>query len=201
MSAATVQQAVEPFFTTKPPGQGAGLGLATSYGIIKQAGGELIIDSARSRGTTVHIYLPGTDQPIDPAGHVASTPAGAGQTILVAEDEDGLRQVITRMLMGAGYRVLAAPNGREALAAAECHDDVIDILLMDVVMPSMDGRELAAALRRSRPGLPVLYMSGYAAPITAEQGVLEPGVAIVSKPFTKDELLAALDRILSGPPS
>ena len=197
MPPATVQQAMEPFFTTKPLGQGTGLGLATSYGIIKQAGGELIIDSLPGRGTTVHLYLPASYQPADTSGRAASAAASAGRTILVAEDEDGLRDLITRMLAGAGYHVLAAANGREALAMAERHDDVIHALLTDVVMPAMSGGEVARELRQTRPDVCVLYISGYAAPVMTEQGLLDPGVAIVSKPFTRDELLSTLEGTLS----
>jgi two-component system cell cycle sensor histidine kinase/response regulator CckA len=197
MPPAVVQQAMEPFFTTKPLGQGTGLGLATSYGIIKQAGGELIIDSPPGRGTTIHLYLPASDQPVDTSGQAASASASAGQTILVAEDEDGLRDLITRMLTGAGYHVLAASNGQEALALAGRHDDVIHALLTDVVMPAMNGGEVARELRQARPGACVLYMSGYAAPIMTEQGLLDPGVAVVNKPFTRDELLNTLEATLS----
>ena len=204
MPPATVQQAMEPFFTTKPLGQGAGLGLATSYGIIKQAGGELIIDSLPGRGATIHLYLPASYQPVDTSGQVASASASAsasaGQTILVAEDEDGLRDVITRMLTGAGYHVLAASNGQEALAMAGRHDDVIHALLTDVVMPAMNGGDVARQLRQARPGACVLYMSGYAAPVMTEQGLLDPGVAIVNKPFTRDELLNTLEATLSRQP-
>jgi two-component system, cell cycle sensor histidine kinase and response regulator CckA len=200
MSAATAAQAMEPFFTTKPPDQGTGLGLATAYGVIRQAGGELIIDSAPGRGTTIHLYLPATGQPADAAKQVTVVPPSAGQTILVADDEDGLRQAVTRILTGAGYHVLAAPNGQEALTIAEHHDGVIHALLTDVAMPVMNGRELAEALQRARPATPVLYMSGYAAAIMTAQGVLDPGVTVVSKPFTKAGLLSALNAALTKEP-
>jgi PAS domain S-box-containing protein len=197
MTAATAAQAMEPFFTTKPAGEGSGLGLATSYGIIKQAGGELFIDSAPGRGTAISIHLPATAQPVVVTEHVVAAAASSDQTILVAEDEDGLREVVTRILTGAGYHVLVAPNGKEALAIAERHDDVIHALLTDVVMPVMNGRELAGALQRARPGTPVLYMSGYAAPIMTGQGLLDPGVTVVGKPFNKADLLNAVNEILS----
>jgi PAS domain S-box-containing protein len=196
MTAATATQAMEPFFTTKPQGQGTGLGLATAYGVVKQAGGELIIDSALGRGTTVHLYLPASDLPVDAAEQVTATPASAGQTILVADDEDGVRQVVTRILTGAGYHVLVASNAQEALAIAERHNGVIHTLLTDVAMPDMNGSELADALQRARPGTPVLYMSGYAASIMTAQGMLDPGVTVISKPFTKAQLLTALNAAL-----
>jgi PAS domain S-box-containing protein len=203
MTAATLAQAMEPFFTTKPVGQGSGLGLATSYGAIKQAGGELSIESSPGHGTTIHIRLPATrlpatGQPAEATEQVTAAPVSTGRTILVAEDEDGLRQVVVRLLSAAGYHVLAAPNGQEALTIAERHHGVIDALLTDVVMPAMNGRELAGALQRARPGTPVLYMSGYASLIMSEQGMLDPGVTVLSKPFTKAELLNALDATLSG---
>jgi two-component system, cell cycle sensor histidine kinase and response regulator CckA len=197
MSAATAAQAMEPFFTTKPQGRGAGLGLATAYGVVRQAGGELIIDSAPGHGTTIHLYLPATGQPADAAEQVTGALASAGQTILVTDDEDGLRQAVTRILTGAGYHVLAAPNGQEALTIAAHHDGVIHALLTDVAMPAMNGRALAEALRRVRPDTPILYMSGYAAAIMTAQGMLDPGVTIVSKPFTKAELLSALNAALT----
>jgi two-component system cell cycle sensor histidine kinase/response regulator CckA len=197
MPAAVAQQAMEPFFTTKPAGQASGLGLATCYGVVKQAGGEMTIDSAPGRGTTIHIHLPATSQPADVTWLVTAPPA-AGQTILVADDEDGMRQVVTRILTSAGYHVLAAPGGQEALSLAESHDGVIHALVTDVVMPSMNGRELARALQRLRPGTPVLYMSGYAAAIMTEEGTLDPGVMVVSKPFTQAVLLNALNAALQG---
>jgi len=198
MPAANAAQAMEPFFTTKPPGQGAGLGLATSYGTIKQAGGELTIDSAPGRGTTMHMYLPATSQPSAAAAQVAAGPGAAGRTILLAEDEDGVRQAVTRILTRAGYHVLAAPNGQEALTIAERHEGIIHALITDVVMPGMNGRQLGEALQRARPGTPVLHMSGFAAPIMTEQGLLAPGVTIVCKPFTKSELLNALSTVLNA---
>jgi CheY-like chemotaxis protein len=198
MPAANAAQAMEPFFTTKPPGQGAGLGLATSYGTIKQAGGELTIDSAPGRGTTMHMYLPATSQPSAAAAQVAAGPGAAGRTILLAEDEDGVRQAVTRILTQAGYHVLAAPNGQEALTIAERHEGIIHALITDVVMPGMNGRQLGEALQRARPGTPVLHMSGFAAPIMTEQGLLAPGVTIVCKPFTKSELLNALSTVLNA---
>jgi len=197
MSAEVAHQAMEPFYTTKPRGQSTGLGLATSYGVIKQAGGELVIQSAPGEGTTLHIYLPAAHRPVPTTTHAPTASASAGQTILVAEDEDGVRDVVTRILTRAGYTVLAAPNGREALTIAEHHTDIIDALLTDVVMPVMNGRELAEAVHHLRPDIPVLYMSGYAAPLMTEQGLLGPGVTVLGKPFTKTELLAAVGTLTS----
>ncbi len=200
MSAEVARQAMEPFYTTKPRGQGTGLGLATSYGVIKQAGGDLVIDSNPGHGTTMHIYLPATDQPAQPPPPAAPGTAASGRTVLVAEDEDGVRDAVVRLLVRAGYQVLPAANGRDALAIAERHDETIHALLTDVVMPVMNGRELAEALHRIRPEVPVLFMSGYAAPLMTEQGLLEPGVTVLGKPFTKADLLTGLDALIAAGP-
>ena len=148
----------------------------------------------------MNIYLPTNDEPIERTETTTTpTSAATGQTILLAEDEDGLRDAVTRQLTGAGYHVLAAPNGREALNIAERHDGVIDAVLTDVVMPVMNGPELADALRQIRPDVPVLFMSGYAGPLMTEQGLLDPDVTVLSKPFTKPELLTALHALVKVP--
>jgi two-component system cell cycle sensor histidine kinase/response regulator CckA len=198
MDEVTAARAMEPFFTTKAQGKGTGLGLATAYGVIKQAGGGLAIDAVLGRGTIIHIYLPGTSQPLPVPERAIPAPVAAGQTILLAEDEDGLRNLVTRLLTGAGYRVLAAANGQEALTLAEGHEGVIDALLSDVAMPVCNGPQLAADLQRARPGTPVLFMSGYAALIMTDQGQLDPDVIVVRKPFSRDQLLGALAATLSG---
>jgi PAS domain S-box-containing protein len=198
MPSDVLDQAIEPFFTTKPKGQGTGLGLATAYGIVKQAGGDLIIDSDVGRGTAIHLYLPATDEPVHINRPTATIQASTDQTILLAEDEDGLRHAATRILTNSGYRVLSAANGHEALTIARQHDGPIHGLLTDVVMPHMNGPALAAALVAERPHTPVLYMSGYAAPLMTEQGLLEPGVTVLGKPFTKDELLTTLNTALTA---
>ncbi|MET0496164.1 MAG: response regulator [Actinoplanes sp.] len=199
MAADVARQAMEPFFTTKPRGQGNGLGLATSYGVIKQTGGELVIESSPGYGTTMHIYLPATEQRMRTTTPVAITAAAHSQTILVAEDEDALRDAVCRHLNQAGYHVLSAPNGRDALVIAQQHPDVIDVLLTDVVMPVMNGRELARKLHTIRPEVTVIFMSGYAAPLMTEQGLLDPDVTLLAKPFTKAQLLNALT-VLTGQP-
>jgi PAS domain S-box-containing protein len=199
MDEATAARAMEPFFTTKAQGKGTGLGLATAYGVIKQAGGGLTIDSALGRGTAIHIYLPATNKPLPQPERAPAARPAAGQTILVAEDEDGLRNLVTRLLTEVGYRVLAAANGQEALTLAEAHEGVIDALLSDVAMPVCNGPQLAADLQRIRPGTPVLFMSGYAALIMTDQGQLDPDVTVVRKPFSRDQLLGALAATLSAP--
>jgi CheY-like chemotaxis protein len=198
MTPEVAQRALEPFFTTRPKGHGTGLGLATAYGIVRQAGGEIDIESTVGVGTTVHIYLPATDQQPAAAVPVTAAETPAGRTILVVDDEDGVREVACRILTGAGYQVLAAANGEEALAVADGHDGTIHAVITDVVMPRMNGAELARALRTRRPTVPVLYMSGYAAPLMTEQGLLEPGVTVLGKPFTRTQLLDAILAILAS---
>lgn len=200
MSPQVLEHALEPFFTTKPNAQGAGLGLATAYGIVKQAGGDLTIDSTHDDGTSVHIYLRAMTHPVEPPAPAHAPPsAPARQTVLVAEDEAGIREVISTILTRAGYQVVSTVNGKEALAAAHTHDGTIDVLLTDVVMPVMNGRELADAFAVIKPHTPILFMSGYAAPLMTGQGLLAPGVTVLSKPFTRDELLAAIGAALAKP--
>ena len=199
MASDVVERAFEPFFTTKPNGEGTGLGLATVYGIVTQAGGHVSIDSAPGRGTTVTVLLPvGAAAPLAPVAACAASAPGHGETVLVVEDEGALRDVVGRILSGAGYRVLVADGGNRALEIAALHEGAIDLLVSDVVMPGMLGKEVAERLVRARPGTRVLYMSGYAQPVLASQGTLEKGVALLEKPFTAADLLSAVRRRLDG---
>jgi PAS domain S-box-containing protein len=197
MTPEVLDRAVEPFFTTKPKGHGTGLGLATAYGIIRQAAGDLIIESSPGRGTTIHLYLPATENAIPSSAPEAEAQTRAGQTILVADDEDGVREAAFRILTTAGYSVLPAAHGREALAISRTHTGPIDAVLSDVVMPHMNGPELAEALRQERPDIPLLYMSGFAEPVMSEQGLLEPGVTVIGKPFATNGLLTAIEETLT----
>ena len=194
-----VERAFEPFFTTKASGEGTGLGLATVYGIVTQAGGSVSLTSEPDLGTTVTVLLP-AGASADPAPPVLEPvlTAGHGETLLVVEDEDALRDVAGRILSGAGYHVLAADGGRQALELAALHEGAIDLLVSDVVMPGMLGKELAERLVDVRPDTRVLYMSGYAQPVLASQGTLDPGVALLEKPFTAADLLSAVRRRLDG---
>ncbi|GIM98095.1 hybrid sensor histidine kinase/response regulator [Paractinoplanes toevensis] len=198
MSPEVVERAFEPFFTTKGSGAGTGLGLATVYGIITQAGGEVSIASSPGVGTTVTVLLPVSSDLSDSLDKsVTSAPAPArGETLLVVEDEAALRDVAGRILSGAGYRVLAAECGAAALELAAGHEGSIDLLVSDVVMPGMLGKELAERLVSIRPDTRVLYMSGYAQPVLHSQGTLDPGVALLEKPFTADDLLTAVRKRL-----
>jgi two-component system, cell cycle sensor histidine kinase and response regulator CckA len=199
MDSEVIQRAFEPFFTTKPKGEGSGLGLATVYGIITQSGGVAHIYSEPGMGTTFTALLPATDEvsPV-PERAGADRPLGGGETILVVEDEEGMREVTERILTRNGYQVLTAANGPAALELAERHDGPIELLLTDVVMPKMLGKEVAERIVELRPGTRVLYMSGYAQPVLGTQGTLAEGVILLEKPFSEPTLLAkvreSLDR-------
>lgn len=196
----------EPFFTTKEKGEGSGLGLATVYGIVKQSGGNIWVYSEPGRGTTFKIYLPRVDEPAEPLPRreePGSLPRGA-ETVLVVEDEPAVRELTARVLRGAGYTVLEAPGGEEALKWVESHRGAIHLLLTDAVMAGMSGRELAERIEATRPGTKVVYMSGYTDNAIVRHGLLEPGVALLQKPFTPIALARkvreVLDRPGEGPP-
>ena len=195
MTPEILQRAIEPFFTTKPQGQGTGFGLATVYGIVNQLGGSLGIESAPGRGTLVTIELPTTDEPVE-TSPASATPAAGTQTILVAEDEDGIRDVVARRLSRTGYQVLTAADGSAALRVADQHHGPIHLLLSDVMMPGLRGDELAARLHEQRPEMKVLFMSGYAGALMSADGVLIPDVTVLPKPFTTPELLTAVQTML-----
>jgi PAS domain S-box-containing protein len=198
MSADTAQRIFEPFYTTKPIGQGTGLGLATVYGIVTDAGGSINVYSEPGVGTTFRVYFPvagaeaeGVTQPEN-----ASAPRGQDQVILVVEDDPDLRQVVLRILTSGGYRVLSAAGGSEALAVHA--EQGCDLLLTDVVMPEISGRQLADRLSQSHPELPVLYMSGYTNGMLGATRILDPGIAFIEKPFTAKVLLAEVNHALAG---
>jgi len=192
-----LERAFDPFFTTKPPGQGTGLGLATVYGIVQQAGGHSQIYSEQGVGTTFTVLLPATEQPTN-AARAPARPASdtASGTILLVEDEDALRAVACRLLERAGYEVIVAPSSAEALVAAADHPHPIDLLLTDVIMPTMPGPQLAERMRRQRPGLRVLFMSGFAQPILDSSKTLDEGVDLIEKPFSAETLLARVGQAI-----
>lgn len=185
MSAETRERIFEPFFTTKEKGKGTGLGLATAYGIVKQSGGNIWVYSEPGRGTTFKIYLPRVD--IEAAeirkARTEACVTGA-ETVLIVEDEDGVRRAAERILEGAGYRVLTAADGDAALHHCEQHQDGIHLLLTDVVMPRMSGRDLASRVKALNPRVKVLFMSGYADNAIVHHGVLTPGTRFIGKPFS-----------------
>ena len=194
MDAATQERIFEPFFTTKPVGAGTGLGLATVYGVVEQHGGHIAVDSAPGRGTTFRVYLPSMDEPAPQAVMPLVMPRTGSETILVAEDDPAVRALATDMLREHGYTVLAAADGEEALLVAECHAAPIHLLLTDVMMPRMNGLELARAFGSIRPHARVLYMTGYAEMPAAAEGI------IVQKPFSVFVLMDAVRRALEAAP-
>ena len=197
MDAKTLARVFEPFFTTKTKGQGTGLGLATVYGIVQQAGGDISIYSELGTGTRVHVLLPAADdQPTSRQLETIRPRHEASATILVVEDADDLREITTLILTKHGYQVITAANGLEALEAVKNHAGPIDLLLTDVVMPHMHGPELAERLAASQPEIRVLYMSGYAQPMVDNGGTLEEGVLLIEKPFTEPVLLDGVEHAL-----
>jgi PAS domain S-box-containing protein len=189
MSAATRAHLFEPFFTTKEPGKGTGLGLATVYGIVKQSGGYIWAASELGQGATFKIYLPRvTGSPISTKPAAVAHPSGGSETVLVVEDEDSVRRVAVRILRSRGYEVLQAGDAEEALEVAAARSTPIDILVTDVVMPGMSGRELAKLLSVERPAMRALYVSGYTDHEIVQNGQLEPGLAFLQKPFSPDTL-------------
>ena len=198
MDAEIMVHLFEPFYTSKATGKGTGLGLSTVYGIVKQSGGEIVVESEPGSGATFHIYLPRVAGALDTAHPVRTQPAirAGTETILLVEDEPGVRQLVREMLHRLGYTTLEAGGGAEALRIFEQHRGGIDLLLTDVIMPQMSGRDLAARLRTVQPTLKVLYMSGYTDDMLAHHGVLEPNVYLLPKPFAPDELGAKLREVL-----
>ncbi|MGZ8441557.1 MAG: ATP-binding protein, partial [Candidatus Deferrimicrobiaceae bacterium] len=205
MSDETQAHLFEPFFTTKEMGKGTGLGLATVYGIVQQSGGHLRVNSAAGSGTTFLIYLPRiriesreadvpeTDRPFLPH------PSPGTETVLLVEDEEVVRRLAREILTENGYRVLDAGNGREALLISEAHRGEIHLMLTDVVMPKLGGRDLAERIRPLRPDMRILYMSGYTDDAILRHGVLEEKVPFLQKPFTPEELARKVRKVLDEP--
>jgi PAS domain S-box-containing protein len=201
MNATTQAHIFEPFFTTKTPGRGTGLGLATVYGIVKQSAGNIEVESAPGRGTTFRVLLPRVVEPAPVARGRATTDVvtGGTETVLVVEDERIVRRLICDVIRERGYTVLEAGDGVEALRSAEEHAGPIHLLITDLVMPRMSGRVLAEHLTALRPGMRVLFLSGYAAEAMARHGVPDEETAFLQKPFVPDALAAKVRVALSGP--
>lgn len=191
----------EPFFTTKEKGRGTGLGLATVFGIVRQAGGQIDVVSAPDRGTTVRVFLPNVEAPPRPPVEAGAPvrPELRRETILLAEDEAAVRKLAQGLLERRGFRVLVAESGEQALAVASAHSGPIDLLLSDVVMPGMSGPDLARRLIAERPRTRVLFMSGYTDDSLGYHGVLADGVAFLQKPFTVAGLVAKVIEVLDAP--
>jgi len=201
MDQQTQARIFEPFFTTKPAGRGTGLGLSTVYGIVKQSGGNIWLYSEPGQGTTFKVYLPAIQALPEDIGKPAPVEAvrHGGGTVLVVEDDEQLRRLTHRALATQGYTVLEADRGSTALDVARRHKGAIDLLLTDVIMPDTNGRKLADTLRPARPGLRVLYMSGYPDGAIANHGMLEPGVAYLAKPFTTEAVVRKVREVLEAP--
>jgi signal transduction histidine kinase/CheY-like chemotaxis protein len=212
MDAETRSHLFEPFFTTKEQGKGTGLGLSTVYGTVKQSGGHIRVESEPGRGSTFTVYLPRVAAPVAPPERPAADPPvarsgaaaqatltpGRGETILLVEDAQRVRAVVREILEMSGYVVLEARHGAEALEISNRHAGTIHLLVTDVVMPQMSGRELAQRLATLRPELKVLYMSGYTDDAIVRHGVLASGIAFLSKPFTPDALALKVREVLDG---
>ncbi len=190
----------EPFFSTKPVGAGTGLGLATVYGAVKQAGGHIWVYSEAGKGTTFRVYLPRTQGAAQPVRlpREQLRPAGGTESVLVAEDEPSLRRILVRTLRKAGYTVLEASNGEDALLKLQSWPGTIDLLLTDVVMPQMGGVELARRVVERHPRVRLLYASGYTENAIVHQGSLDPGIVFLQKPFTPDDVLRRVRQVLDA---
>ncbi|HEV8363612.1 MAG TPA: response regulator [Gemmatimonadaceae bacterium] len=196
MSPDTLARAFEPFFTTKAVGHGTGLGLSMVYGIAKQSGGYVHIESALGSGTAVSVYLPFVDDEVTPSQGAREVSRGNGERILVVEDEPVVRSLAQRGLEAAGYRVYQAPNGAAALKFLATEAADVDLVLTDVVMPNMNGQQLAEAIMQRYPGLPVLFMSGYGGDDILRRGLMTADAPFVQKPFTLDVLARAVQQRL-----
>jgi CheY-like chemotaxis protein len=190
----------EPFFTTKDVGKGTGLGLATVYGIVQQAGGQLKVESSPGLGTTFSVLLPEVQTPLDVGTEEQIVSIAPGhETILLVEDEEAVGALCRAVLEGQGYVVLLARNGREAIAIADKLPGAVDLLLTDVVMPELSGRELVEALRTRSPGTRVLYMSGHTDDAVVQHGIRKGADAFIQKPFRPAELARKVRALLDHP--
>jgi len=200
MDADTVSHIFEPFFTTKARGKGTGLGLSTVYGIVKQSGGGIRVQSQTGRGTTFRIYLPATEastsQQLETSG--SQPVVGGSETILITEDEADLRELTRIFLESYGYKVIEAGSAVQAIRKVEESDGPVHLLLTDVIMPGMSGRQLAEQVLRKSPATRILYMTGYTDDMVVQHKVLEPGVQLLQKPFTKAELALKIRTTLDG---
>jgi len=197
MDADTQARVFEPFFTTKGLGKGTGLGLSTVYGIVQQSGGSIYVDSDVGVGTSFSIYLPRVAAaPLPAADRTRPSTVGGSETVLLVEDEAGLRDLLRESLEGSGYRVLVAGDGTEALQVAAAHAGPIHLMVTDVIMPGGTGPKAADEIKAARPGMNVLYISGYTDDAILRHGVLG-SAAFLEKPFELDSLLRKVRELLN----
>jgi CheY-like chemotaxis protein len=196
MDRETQSRIFEPFFTTKEKGKGTGLGLSTVYGIVKQSGGYVMVQSELGRGTTFQIYLPLVEGAAEKHSVAVSEAVGGTETILLVEDEESVRQLVRDTLSAKGYKVLEAENGEAGFAAAAGHQGKLDLVITDVVMPGMGGREMVKQLIETRPRIKVLYLSGYTEDAIISDGSIEKGTAFLQKPFTLQSLSRKVREVL-----
>lgn len=200
MDAETKAHLFEPFFTTKPVGKGTGLGLSTAYGIVKQSGGSIEVESLPGSGTTFRVYLPIVEEAISPRrAPENSTPVvGGSETVLLAEDQPSIRNVLCEFLEAKGYKILQAQNGSQALEIAKGYTGSIDVLVTDVIMPQLRGIELAKSVAEIHPGICVILMSGYSEDALVENRLLsERNMTLIQKPFDPEELAQKIRESLS----
>jgi CheY-like chemotaxis protein len=200
MESYVLERAFEPFFSTKPVGQGTGLGLSMVYGFVKQSGGHVHLESEPGQGTRVKVFLPrAAGVAVSPQTEIGVTAEGGSETILVVDDEPDIRETAARLLSALGYRVYQAGSAEEALGIIEDRKD-IDLLFTDVVMPGkLRSSELAERARELRPGMQVLFTSGYSHGELAKGGWLAPGIALLKKPYTVDGLATKIRHVLQQP--
>ncbi|WP_235514739.1 response regulator [Acidovorax sp. Root217] len=202
MTAETLAHAFEPFFTTKAVGEGSGLGLSMNYGFTRQSEGHARIFSEYGQGTTVRIYLPAHFNAEDGPAHAppapAATAAGKGEVILVVEDETLVRELVAEVLRDLGYQVLEAHDGPSGLHQLRVPQRRIDLLITDVGLPGLNGRQVAEAASAERPDLKILFMTGYAEKVSASQPFASPGREILTKPFEVDDMARRVRALLDG---
>jgi CheY-like chemotaxis protein len=200
MARETIDKAFEPFFTTKETGKGTGLGLSQVYGFMKQSGGHVKIYSEIGEGTTVNLYLPRhhSAEEIEQADEPSGSDRGNGETVLVVEDDDGVRQYASEILRDLNYQILEARDAASALRLLDA-EKPFDLLLTDVVLPGKNGRELATEIENRRPGVKVIFMTGYSRNAIVHHGRLDPGTELITKPLIEGVLARKIRQVLDGP--
>jgi CheY-like chemotaxis protein len=199
MSQDVLSKVFDPFYTTKPLGQGTGLGLSMIYGFVQQSKGHVAIESREGVGTTIRLYLPRHRGELELSEATSSDNAhpGAGETVLVIEDDPSVRLLVLQVLEELGYRTIETESGRDAAPILQSSRP-IDLMISDVGLPGLNGRQLAEIARETRPSLPILFITGYAEQAADQAAFLEPGMEIITKPFAIDQLAKRIDAILRG---